>query len=317
MLQPEILLALLKQYASRADGPTILDAWSSYFDAHGVPPGNLLDRAAYHANLRGITPMEVWNGNIISPSISFVSPYPGYAFNADNITTLWQDVAGETPVTEPGQTVARIDDLSGQGNHATQSDPAKRPTYQLDANGRGYLDFDGVDDFLTMATLDLGTKTELSVVAAFQRDVVSNSILMESGSQFNTIDGGYTLLSQAAGLVSLGLNGSASGAGFSSATTSSTDPLIVSAVLDTAASVVADTIREGRLNQTGGLFPQSSVQVISLNLASAAHYIGSRAGASLFFNGKLYGLVLTATAPDETPNVSRITLENAFASILS
>lgn len=68
-------------------------------------------------------------------------------YDADELTTLWQDVAGTIPVTAAGQTVARIDDLSGAGRHATQSDPTKRPLYQIQG-GHGVLVPDRANDAL-------------------------------------------------------------------------------------------------------------------------------------------------------------------------
>jgi hypothetical protein len=44
---------------------------------------------------------------------------------------MFQDTAGTTPVTTPGQTVARINDKSGRGNNATQATAASRPTYGI------------------------------------------------------------------------------------------------------------------------------------------------------------------------------------------
>jgi hypothetical protein len=44
---------------------------------------------------------------------------------------MFQDTAGTTPVTTPGQTVARINDKSGRGNNATQATTASRPTYGI------------------------------------------------------------------------------------------------------------------------------------------------------------------------------------------
>jgi hypothetical protein len=58
----------------------------------------------------------------------------GAFYDPSNITTLFQDDAGTTPVTAVEQTVGRILDLSGNGNHATQSVLASRPTYRARYN---------------------------------------------------------------------------------------------------------------------------------------------------------------------------------------
>lgn len=58
----------------------------------------------------------------------------GSFYNPSDVTTLYQDDAGTTPVTAFEQTVGRIIDLSGNGNHATQSVAASRPAYSAKYN---------------------------------------------------------------------------------------------------------------------------------------------------------------------------------------
>ena len=72
--------------------------------------------------------------------------YEGAWYDPSDLTTVWQDAAGTTPATA-GDPVGRIDDKSGNGNHATQSTATARPTLQT-SGGLYYLDFDGVDDYL-------------------------------------------------------------------------------------------------------------------------------------------------------------------------
>lgn len=47
-------------------------------------------------------------------------------------TTMFQDRAGTTPVTTPGQTVGKRLDKSGRGNHAVAPTDAARPTYGIE-----------------------------------------------------------------------------------------------------------------------------------------------------------------------------------------
>lgn len=60
---------------------------------------------------------------------------------------LFQDAAGTVPVTADGDPVGYMQDLSGNGNHATQSTSAARPVYHTDGVLH-WLAPDGVDDFL-------------------------------------------------------------------------------------------------------------------------------------------------------------------------
>jgi hypothetical protein len=66
-----------------------------------------------------------------SPSSLFAASEPGVWYDPSDLTTLFTDTAGTTPVTATGQTVARINDKSGRGNHATQATTASRPTYGI------------------------------------------------------------------------------------------------------------------------------------------------------------------------------------------
>lgn len=59
----------------------------------------------------------------------------------------FQDSAGTVPAAW-GQPVGRLVDLSGNGNHAVQTQAAARPVLARDPGGYGYLLFDGVDDCL-------------------------------------------------------------------------------------------------------------------------------------------------------------------------
>jgi len=59
-------------------------------------------------------------------SSDFLAAFPTHA--------LFQDSAGTTPVTALGQSVGRILDKSGEGNHAIQATSASRPTVQARAN---------------------------------------------------------------------------------------------------------------------------------------------------------------------------------------
>lgn len=91
----------------------------------------------------------------------FANNEQGFAFDFNDLSTMYQDSAGTIPVTSVGQPVGRVLDKSGRGNHATQTTSSKRPILQKNATtGAYYLSFDGVDDFLTtnsVPAMGLGT----------------------------------------------------------------------------------------------------------------------------------------------------------------
>lgn len=62
--------------------------------------------------------------------------------------TLFDATSGGSPVA-PGGAIARAEDVSGNGNHATQATAGARPTRQVAArNGIDVARFDGSNDFL-------------------------------------------------------------------------------------------------------------------------------------------------------------------------
>lgn len=64
------------------------------------------------------------------PSVEFFNGEAG-AFYQIRPEYLFQNAAGTTPVTEPGQPVGFVTDRSGSGNHATQTTAQSRPTYGI------------------------------------------------------------------------------------------------------------------------------------------------------------------------------------------
>lgn len=87
-------------------------------------------------------------GSAWTPATLFANNERGVWYDPSDLSTLFQDDAGTTPVTAVGQPVGRMLDKSVRGNHATQATAAARPVLQQDGNGKYYLAFDGVDDWL-------------------------------------------------------------------------------------------------------------------------------------------------------------------------
>jgi len=99
-------------------------------------------------------------GGAFSPLSLFASGEEGAWYDPSDLTTMWTDTAGTIQATAvlEGDTptaanaVARIDDKSGNGNHATQITSPSRPYLTVTAGGLYYLSFDGTDDFMTSGT---------------------------------------------------------------------------------------------------------------------------------------------------------------------
>jgi hypothetical protein len=64
-----------------------------------------------------------------SPLTLFAAGEQGGWYDPSDLTTMFQDSAGTTPVTAVEQPVGRLLDKSGRGNHLIQPTSASRPTY--------------------------------------------------------------------------------------------------------------------------------------------------------------------------------------------
>jgi hypothetical protein len=95
----------------------------------------------------------------------FANSEVGAWYDFSDLTTMFQDRAGTTPVTADGQTVGKILDKSGNDNHATAPSDAARPLYKT-SGGLHWLLFDGVDDALRTANVAFNGLTGLSVVGS-------------------------------------------------------------------------------------------------------------------------------------------------------
>jgi hypothetical protein len=92
--------------------------------------------------------------------------YPGGAVDGafqdiSDISTLFKDTAGTTPVTTAADAIARVNDKSGNGYHFLQATAANRPLYQTNGGAGGanpIISFDGVND--NMQTASFASKAQ-------------------------------------------------------------------------------------------------------------------------------------------------------------
>ena len=91
-----------------------------------------------------------------SPLSLFAFDEQGAWYDPSDLTTIFQDRAGTTPVTADGQTVGKILDKSGRGNHAVAPNDSSRPLYKTDGTYH-WLQYDGVDDKLLTNSISFGS----------------------------------------------------------------------------------------------------------------------------------------------------------------
>ena len=99
---------------------------------------------------------------VLAPSFAITDlPNLKAWYRFGDLTTLWQDTGGTSPVTADGQSIARADDKSGNGYHLTQGTAGQQPVYKASIqNGQGVARFDGSNDLLANTSFfDLSTES--------------------------------------------------------------------------------------------------------------------------------------------------------------
>lgn len=97
-------------------------------------------------------------------AFSPLSLSPSAWYDPSDLTTLFKDTAGTTPVTADGDAVARINDKSGNGYHLLQSTAGARPLYKT-SGGLSWLQADGVDDTLGVSGVSFAGSSMTAVAA--------------------------------------------------------------------------------------------------------------------------------------------------------
>ena len=128
-------------------------------------------------------------------------------YDPSDLSSLWQDAAGTTPVTTAGDPVGLVIDKSRLGGlsaraymaargltdpttipgvHLAQATAGNKPTWQVEGT-RGSLLFDGVDDFLASSTLDLSAVDAMTAVMSLRKLGSAAAVAFEVGSFGNNI----------------------------------------------------------------------------------------------------------------------------------
>lgn len=239
---------------------------------------------------------------VFTPASLFASGEQGAWYDPSDLSSMFQDSAGTTPVTAAGQPVGKINDKSGRGNHLTQITAGERPILGQDGGGRYCLEFDGVNDHLTAGdALDLGTNS-LWAVAAAKFDTTADGTIFAKA--LNAVGAArYSLIRSGGSLLTLY---DATGAGETSGGPDSSTAL---------------RILTTRINRRGSLKTSSNGNQLGATTAFADDRASNRNTAYRFvvggynnavddgvvalFDGSLYGLIIRLA---ETPSEADIRL---------
>lgn len=251
-----------------------------------------------HVRQRPKNPVGSGGGGGFQPSTLFATGEQGAWFDPSDITTLFQDDAGTVPVTASGQTVGRMLDKSGNNHHAFQATAGSRPTYRTGA-GLAWLEFDGVDDYMQTDSINLSTTSKVSVFAGVRKLVdTPTGLLVETTVDGSANNGSFTVsapTSLGVGAYGFNLRGTAPAA---KQATTFTAP--ITNVLSCAFDIAGADFNTEILPRVNGAAPTTAGSGTggTGNFSNSAMYIGRRGGATLPFNGNLYGMIARGAASD-------------------
>ena len=238
----------------------------------------------------------------------FANNEQGFAYDPNDLSTMFQDAAGTVPVTGAGQPVGLILDKSGRNNHAYQTTSSSRPILRKNATtGAYYLEFDGSDDFLQTSNIDFTGTDKVSLFVGLYMSKSVLQMIMETSTNYvanvgafelnsgEIISGGYVLAYRAA---------------------NNTNQYSYQPVKPTPrSSVIAGKINMGKqaYNADGGVLLRENATSTG-NIYSGSHiggafgsyplYIGRRGGTALPFNGHIYSLIGVGKLASDNETVS-------------
>lgn len=246
-------------------------------------------------------------GGLIQPSLYFANAEKGAWFDANDITTLFQDAAGTIPVTATGQPVGKWLDKSGNGNHAAQPISASRPIYQIDAEGNYNVTFDGVNDQLFTSAINFTATDKMTVgVGLHVVGSASAACAVELGNDVESVNGSFLFGAPSSTADhSLYLRGTSTIAARVDNIVDGDDVIIGLFDISQATKELELIPRLNRVQISGSNITWTGTSAGSGNFGNLPLYIGARSGSTLPFNGKIYQLIVrgAASTADQVRNL--------------
>lgn len=229
----------------------------------------------------------------------FANNEQGLWYDFSDLTTMFQDRAGTTPVTADGQTVGKILDKSGRGNHATAPSDAARPLYKT-SGGLHWLQFDGVDDSLSTAAINFTSTNKMGVFAGaelvaaasstFLVELSANALGNAGAFYLKTVDQGANYLQVATNTTDY-LYGN-------SAVISRPVKKVIAQLMDLS---ISPTQPSDQLKLRLNASPETLSTVgymITGSFGTYPLYVASRANGDYYFGGKLYSMIVRCALSD-------------------
>ena len=233
----------------------------------------------------------------------FANGEQGFAYDPNDLSTMYQDAAGSVPVTAVGQPVGLMKDKSGRNNHAFQNTSASHPILRKNAvTGANYLEFDGSDDFLQTNNIDFTATDKVSLFAGVRKlSDAATGVVVEFGTDSFGTNGTFGLVTPLSATIS-GSQFRSRGSVFSSGASTSTQAPN-SFVFVGKSSILEDLLYA----KFSGVVSTSTADQGTGNYGNYPLYIGRRAGSTHPFNGHIYGLIGIGrlTTDDETAVIEK------------
>jgi hypothetical protein len=274
---------------------------SSYVAAVVVPPGTSSFAFKPSSSITGTTYRMKGTGmydlTTFDPTALFASSEKGVWFDANDLSTLFQDAAGTIPVTAVGQKVGKWLDKSGNGFHATQSNAALQPTYQIDPEGNPNITFSG--SYTQLATLPINFVATAQMMVSVGLNVVdsaSAAAALELGSDVSSINGSFLIgAPSAVADHSLYVRGTTIAIRAAVNNVSDGDD-IITGLFDisqtTSGSQLIPRLNFVQLTGSQITWSPSNTATGVGTFGNLPLYIGARSGGTLPFNGKIYQIIV-------------------------
>lgn len=239
-----------------------------------------------------IDPIIISQG--FSPKSLFSSGEQGAWYDPSDLSTMFQDSAGTTPVTGAGQVIGLIQDKSGNANHAFQDIEASKPILR-NVLGLWWVAFDGVDDYLETKPLDFTNTNKLSGFFGLRKSNANpTSIFAELSVSSALNNGTFAIFAPPSFSPSLTFGSRAR----SDASLDNTSNPAFPIKSDASLSLLIDFAGFTNVLRVNGNQTSISSAPSAVNFGNNALYIGRRGGVAQPFEGRMYGLIVRGVQSD-------------------
>lgn len=238
---------------------------------------------------------------LFDPRSLFTAGEQGVWYDQSDLSTLFQDSAGTTPVTAVEQPVGLMLDKSGRGNHAFQPTAIDRPILRQDAQGNFYLAANGTNTWMQTNNIDFTATDKVTVFAGVRKlsDAVTG-VMCELGASSAANNGTFHFaLPNVSGAGDYGFY--SRGTSRQSAGTAALFPSPISSVLTGIGDISGDITR---LRVNGAQAAISTSDQGTGNFGNYPLYLFRRGGTTLPFNGNFYGLLIRGALTSDPQTIA-------------